>query len=948
MKSIYILAEAGLPLMTITKLYEDGIKYVDDINPEVIRKCFGFETVFRKHEINKAVYRVRNVDRSNSIYDLIRYGLSLDIINQLFISGVTLDDIENDSFINKCSLTTIDISMIKNSYSIYKEDFNDENDSVKILSEVDLNEKHSVFMLAEYGFPLRIISRIFDEGIKYIEQINSDVVNDLFGEYSITKKREIRKAMSEVALIRRKYSIFDLINYDLSLNLINKLYEENVTLYDIETNNFINMVSLSQSSYDKVEMAFYRFLKNTEYEIELNVDVLFSAIKKEFEYKTFTIDELIEKLNKQKYNTNKIEIFLSELLDDNKIIINDDSLYCIVPPKISEVLETIEDDRRADILKSKFSGMTLEAIGQKYGVSRERVRQILVKTLKKFPPVQELVYKDIFETYNFTKDIFCEVFNVDEYAYYFLKEKYKIGTVDPMELLDTDLLTEEQYSNLVEILKDKAHIINLNGENIVGTRNNILISILKKEDRLLSLDEVFNIYNEIIDEYELNYLEKFDINLLTDVRKIDSTLSKSKYIISDTSRTYKYYCIEDIDENDKRYLKSLLNLDAGDYSSELIFNSNKKFMQRINIDNEYQLHNLLRKVIGNNKNVTFSRMPDILIKCNDKIEFIDNLIQEMAPISVEEFVDYVYTNYGHKTNTFRSLLLQNFSHYIDNNYISFDSPEFTSEQINELSSILTDDIYSIQTVKQILTDLYDVDNFKLINNRNMQKIGYRVRGNYIMKVEINNLEGYMRNIILNSDYYDILPEYRKIGSTFSSYLYNFIYNGDLFKISDDKYITMKKLNTLGIFKEDIENFINEVNNQVLVDQYFNLYMLNLDNCIEKFKNCNFPDCFYETIISSIPDVKSFSLKNNIIFIKSKDLPTREKFINSYIINDKTKITDIKNDIYSSFNIEVSEYYIREFINKKKYYYHASSDIVYKSKEIFENEIDDFDILKYID
>ena len=91
-----------------------------------------------------------------------------------------------------------------------------------------------------------------------------------------------------------------------------------------------------------------------------------------------------------------------------------------------------------------------------------------------------------------------------------------------------------------------------------------------------------------------------------------------------------------------------------------------------------------------------------------------------------------------------------------------------------MSEKLTEDIYSIATIKRMLTDYFDVNDFKLLNSLNLSKLGYRLRGNYIMKNNIISLENYLREIILTSDYYEIPPEMRKIGSTFSSYLYKFI------------------------------------------------------------------------------------------------------------------------------------------------------------------------------
>lgn len=216
-----------------------------------------------------------------------------------------------------------------------------------------------------------------------------------------------------------------------------------------------------------------------------------------------------------------------------------------------------------------------------------------------------------------------------------------------------------------------------------------------------------------------------------------------------------------------------------------------------------------------------------------------------------------------------------------------------------------------------------------------------------MKNNIISLENYLREIILTSDYYEIPPEMRKIGSTFSSYLYKFIYDKILFKISDEKYITIKKLNEMGITIEDINDFIEKIEKAIPENKYFNLYTLNTDFS-NKLLDINFPDCFYENLIMIIPDVKSFRMKNNTLFIKTNDSATREKFINSFIQNNKKYIKVICKEILNNYNIEVEDYYVRQFINRKKFYLDSSTDCVYESREKYEEEINQWDILKYID
>ena len=799
---------------------------------------------------------------------------------------------------------------------------------------------YSIFRLCDYGIPYNTVLRLKDNNITCNSIINNpDCLNTVLGTKS-ERAEEIKNIIHDLVNSEQKFSIYDLMYFGLSKTITELLVNNDISIDDIN-DSLIHKDFIGDSTFRKIMKSYNEFIMNNNVKLKLTSELLLSLIKNIYSYEAFNYEQLAEEVAKCNYEVLDLSILLENFLN-KKILKKEDSNYSLVKPRLKEELDKIKDQNHKDIILKKLTGRTLESIGSEYNVTRERIRQIIQKEIKKFVITrEEEKYKEIFETYNFDCDLFCEFFNVNDYVYYYLREKYKMGDTEPSELIDSWNLDKRQLA----ILKRKYNLITYKGENIVVKKINILNAILKQSEKAMEYSEIMSEYNKII---EINNL---DIDLISeaDFRNIDSILNRSNYVLCDVGRYYRYYDIDALDEEDVNALQKMLDVEPGDYSSEFFFNSNELLMKNIDIKNEYELHNLLRKYIGNyNGKITYSRMPDIFIDCDDKNAFVDNLIHELSPISLDEFVDYVYQNYGHKNNTFRALLVSNFSKYITNGQIISECPEFTEEQMNILNEKLTEDIYSIITIKELLTDLFDVNDFKLINNLNMSKLGYKLRGNYIMKSSISNLEGYLRNIILNSDYYEIKPEMKKIGSTFSSYLYKFIYNLDLFEIDNEKYITIKKLNELGISKENIKEFINEIEKVISDNEYFNLYTLDKDNFLTNLKQYNFPDCFYETIISAIPNVKTFTVKNNVVFIKTDEQATREKFINSFVTKNKIFVSEIKKDILTKYNIDLYEYYIKEFIDKKKFYFDNSIDCVYKSKDYYDEDINDLDILSLID
>lgn len=630
---------------------------------------------------------------------------------------------------------------------------------------------YSIFRLCDYGIPYNTVLRLKENNIT-IDKIvdNPDCLNNVLGTKS-ERAEEIKRIMLDLISSKQNYSIYDLTYCGLSKSITDLLISNSIKIDDINE-KLRNKSFISDSTYKKIIKYFNEFIMTNNIKLSLSIELLLSLIKNMYSYNCFNSIELSKEIEKCNYDVSNLNELLNELLD-KKILKKEDDNYSLIKPKLKVEIQKIKDDSHKDMVLKKLSGRTLESIGSEYNITRERVRQIIQKEINKFSITrEEEKYKEIFESYDFDCELFCDLFNVNEYVFYYLREKYKTGESEPSELIDGWNLDRRQLA----ILKRKYNLITYHGENLVVKKNNILLAILKQSDKSLEYSEIMNEYNKIIDNNNLD-LEKISDS---DFRNIDSILNRSAYVLCDAGRYYRYYDIDALDENDLQSLREMMNVEPGDYSSEFFFNNNKLLMKNIDIKNEYELHNLLRKLIGNfNGKLVYSRMPDIFVDCDDKNAFVENLIHELSPISLDEFVEFVYQNYGHKNNTFRALLVSNFNKYITNGQIISECVEFTPEQISILNEKLKEDIYSIMTVKELLTNLFDVNDFKLINNLNMSKLGYKLRGNYIMKSSISNLEGYLRDIILNNDYYEVKPEMKKIGSTFSSYLYKFIYNLDL-------------------------------------------------------------------------------------------------------------------------------------------------------------------------
>jgi len=921
MKSIFLLCEYDVPTSTVFKLYQNNIT-IDLLNQnsEIIFSVVGKNSA-KSEQILKTLAQINENDKQNSIYDLMAFGLSKGIADDLYKNNITIDNI-NESLKEKYSNSTYNkiITAYKN-FAI-KSGLNYQLDVNKLYFIIHKNFENKCFKIYDLQKIIESENYSTDNLIDFLnELVDSGKVIRYYDEYFI------------------QYSVDILQKYGLSKNIVDYLKELNIEIEDID-DSLKEKHHISDSKFNKIMISYNEMISSGNIYIKINENKLYAYIKNNYANAEFDKNDLIDKMKKEHYMIDCINEILDEMVINRKIKQVNNKFVLRYPKLIDELNKIPQKNNRFDIVAKKLDGQTLEQIGQFYGLTRERIRQIYSREIDKLPVVEEDELAEYIKKYNFTVDVFTDLFKVEKYVFYYLKDKYKVGDTDMSELLDNPDLSDEQ----LEIIRKKYNIINYNDEDIIANKNSILVAYLKKEDRQVEYSELIENYNKIVQEFDLQ------LETLTeeDARNVDSILGRSDYVLNTFGRYYRYFDTNDVEEELKAELKDLLNIEPGIYSSELFFKDNSLLMKKIDIRDEYELHNLMRKLFSeNDENIVFSRMPDIYINCNDKNGFFESQIQELSPISIDDFADYIYQNYGHKTNSFKAYIVSNFSKYINLNMLISNCPQFTDEQSNIIKGYLTEDIYSINTMKELLTKLFDVNDFKLLNNLNLSKIGYRLRGNYIMKSNISNLEAYLKQQILNEDYFVIKSEFKKIGSTFSSYLYKFIYDKILFKIDEDKYITISKLNKMGISENDIDDFIEEINKILPREKYFNLFTLNTDfkNKILEF---DFPECFYETLIMTIPDVKSFTLKNNTIFIITEGVATREKFINSFIDKDKKYVQEIKNEIQINYGIELQEYYIRQFINRKKFYLNVGTDCIYRSKKIFENEINQWDILQYID
>ena len=75
--------------------------------------------------------------------------------------------------------------------------------------------------------------------------------------------------------------------------------------------------------------------------------------------------------------------------------------HALMSERLDAALETLDARERGAVKARFFDGASLEDIGREYGISRERVRQIVMRALRKLRhPARAPMLKQHFQDYN--------------------------------------------------------------------------------------------------------------------------------------------------------------------------------------------------------------------------------------------------------------------------------------------------------------------------------------------------------------------------------------------------------------------------------------------------------------------------------------------------------------------------------------------------------------------
>jgi len=622
----------------------------------------------------------------------------------------------------------------------------------------------------------------------------------------------------------------------------------------------------------------------TEEEISKSILELYANNKfRGFSFKDFT-DNLHLPID---VDESRLKSVIGRMIADKKLEYVDYRCYRKYPKFKNYLKKSCAiDERSKALIEKRLDGATLESIGTEFNVTRERIRQIEKRDFNKLciqckeetgvACFDEDYYEIFFSTYAFDKSDAEKWFGIDAAVFNYMDMRnIKQGKNDLRSALEDNKLDiglklkVKNYLNRNKILLDGMWI-----EKKRFELENYFLSKFCQDD--ISFTDFAEKFNLFLKSENIPYDEKlYYTEGVLKTRK--NHLGESRIALWKQNELIRYY---DIDARDYSELFDTLNFESYEnieISTLKFMDDYPELMQKYDIRDQYELHNLLRKIVPENSynNFRCGRTPILCFGEFDRNEAVTELIMNNAPLTQEELLDLVRKEYGFESG---AIIWKNFSKYYYQGSYRVDYKVMSDDAKTLLSEKLTKDFYYIDEIKKIYKDLFPGADLSEINPFNLKNIGFSVLSKYAYQNHAS-LDAYFKNLLTKSDILDIKPLRKKFAyvQAFSGTLTHLKSNKIVFEFDPDHLISKRKLEAGGITDELIENFCDSVFDFVEDNTFFSIKTIKSAGFEHELFDLGFSDWFYANILVGDERYSSEQIFNNIVLYKGKTTVTIKAF-----------------------------------------------------------------------
>ena len=602
-------------------------------------------------------------------------------------------------------------------------------------------------------------------------------------------------------------------------------------------------------------------------------------------------------------------------------------------PSFKNYVSTIDDEKIKHIFKEVVHGKRYNELAETYGISRERVRQLINRALSKKPKLEEDACMALFSKYDVSCDALFYILKPDEYTKYYIKKNWVKGN-EPSENILNDILIPVEMRKSYEQYINK-DVLCIDGRRIKKDFNSIVNYLIETECiNYISIDEFKKKYYSFLATNAVDVSPQLEFQIATKV-KISTRLD----VLWVQGAKFRYY---DISESDFKSLINIINFDSLsniEISAKYFLDRYSNELSEFDIHDEYELHNLLKKRLGERHDIEFLRMPNIIFGSGNRNNQVYNLLQQEAPISQIKLAQKYESIYGVKQAVFLASYINNINVYLNNGIYKINYPKVTPEEQSFFSDILSGNSYEISQIKEIFHSKFPDSDINKVNSYTLKKAGFFICSSIAYRYQRENFDAFLRSLFKEDDVIDFSNRLWLIHNPSASNRLNIIKKEyDWFEYEPYKYISLNKLTPFIDGKKDIVSFAESVA-KFSEGNPFTLKKLRKSGFSHKLDALGFNDFFYISILKYADNLNYSRIGSQYVFVKYPGTVSLESLLREIVNKEKSvdvyRVIDLlKND----YGICIDKLKIAEKIANTEMYYSNTMEKIYINYEEFLGDI----------
>mgnify|MGYP002769012563 CR=1 FL=1 len=634
------------------------------------------------------------------------------------------------------------------------------------------------------------------------------------------------------------------------------------------------------------------------------------------------------------------------LEEEGKISVDKDFITYIAP-SLADVLTARPDCTEKQHFMQKLQGRTLQEIADGYQLTRERVRQKIKKYISSLPVVSEDKYAYLFTVYDISKEDFTRYIDKDPTVVEYLRIRYNRN--NELLPLSQGLGDEKIPMHMRKQMERALYKNHITVDGVLLQKNRasfVPFTVRRYAQDAIAVSDYFDRYNEFVTKLGLQNDSGVTIE---STGSYINRLASARYVLWSNRQHFRYYDMDGLDFTDFLQELDLTQYKDVEITTLKIWREHPDLMRQYDIRDEYELHNLLRKILSPEQirewQIEFSKMPTIIFGKADRDMQVLEQLMLYAPISAEELGQRYEEAYGVKAATAIGTYFKSISTYYHEGVYRIDSKDLTYEQYQQMRSLMVEDFYLIDDVKRIYRRIYPEAPASDISPYTLKVLGFNVYTNYIIRDTFSSARNYYQTTYFSQDIFDAGSMRSEVfnSPTFSVELHKCLNDRELTAYEPKKYINIRRLEQIGITKTTLEDYCNQVYKFALekdVD-FFTITTLHKLGFSHELDDAGFDDYFYASVL--MVDRRHFdycrmSRQCCFFLAGTHSSVTRSTLIESVVQREeKMEIEDLILYLEKNYGIHTDRDDVKQYISNTSLYYDAIMQTAYKNYDLYLEE-----------